>query len=250
MKVGLKFFPDDIELMKDFEDIFDFYEILVLEDFDYRKIRDYTDKEITVHVEHHQWGFDPGDPKFMDLNTRFVAKAVEAADFFDSKIIVMHPGLRTDKSSFGNMVEFFRQNNDKRFLFENCPIQERKLPEEYMLAMPDEMEKFLKIMDADMLLDFAHAVCSSNTIGRDPYKTIEGFMKLKPKAFHVSGIDITGKNDVHKHLFEVDNDFRFLKDLPKDTYITLETGKENKDLRETHIKNIGVVRQCLNEKKL
>jgi hypothetical protein len=75
-----------------------------------------------------------------------------------------------------------------------------------------------------IVLDFGHAICTANILGQNPRPVIDGFMRLAPRIYHLSGIDADATHDMHCHLREAENDYAFLKDLPSDASVTLETG--------------------------
>ena len=121
----------------------------------------------------------------------------------------------------------------------------------YLFSTPERMKYLLSRFKTKMVLDFGHAICTANILGKDPAEIIKEFMNLKPKCFHLSGINIDSKTDEHKHLFEVDNnDFSFVKHIGKGSkFVTLETGYKGSNDRSSHLKNIEIINSIITSSK-
>jgi len=245
MKIGLKIWADKLDLMDKFGDLFDFFEILAEPNLDIKLLKDYN-FPIMMHVAHSMFGFNPSDKKKLGLNKQLLTKAIEAADAVDSRWIVVHPGYGLNPDAKEVMLSFYDDNFDKRFIFENCPTPDLSYNGHiYHFSIPSEMRQLLKRFNAGMVLDFGHATATANNLGKDPKVMIQEFFELNPKYFHLSGVDSDSKKDMHKHLFEVDNDFDFLKQIKKGKFVAFETGVEGIRDRKMHEKDIEVVRQIV-----
>lgn len=241
MKLGLKIFPENLNLIDKYRDIFYFFEVFIKPDMNLNLLKE-LNIPITIHAAHFLYGFNPANPKKYDLNKKILNKAISAADIVNAKWIVIHPGWKISKNSEKNIIDFFKENYDKRFVFENCPyIDYDENKERYLFSTPDKMRFLLKKLNARMVLDFSHAICTANILKIDSEKLIQEFFNLEPKCFHLSGIDMDSIADNHKHLFEVNNDFSFLKHIGKTKFLTLETNYKGINKKSNHLKNIEII---------
>lgn len=244
MKLGLKLYPDSLHLIEKFSDIFDFFELLVPPDFDINLLKNIS-KPMTLHAAHSAFGFNMSDPDKIKLNKQVLEKALEAANLVNAKYIVVHPGWDIGPESENTMFDFLKDNYDTRFIFENGPIRADPKMNHYLFSTPEGMKRLLKKFNAQMLLDFGHSIVTANTFNKDPYQMIKDFEKLKPGAYHISGEEMDAKYDKHKNLFDVDNDYRFLKWIDKSKNITFETDANTVGDRASHLKNIEIVESII-----
>lgn len=248
MKIGLKLYPDKMHIIEKFRELFDYFEMLVTPELDLNILKNLS-TEITLHAAHLIFGFNMADPAKTEHNHKLLSKAVEAADIVDAKWIVVHPGWDVGAGSEKTILDFLKDNFDKRFIFENVPIRADPKENKYLFSTPDTMARLLKIFNAKMLLDFSHAIVTANTLGLDPYQVIKDFEKLNPRSYHISGEEMYADNDNHKNLFDVSNDFRFLKWIDHTKYITLETDHTTYEDKEAHLKNIEIIRSLTQRQK-
>jgi len=241
MKIGLKLYPQNLDLVEKYNDLFDFFEVLIEPDFDVNNLKHY-DKEITIHAAHGTFGLDLADSKKEELNKEILEKARKAADIVDSKFIIVHPGHKKNENSERNMLNFLKNNFDKRFIFENCLISEDRRS---LFSTPEEMKKLLEQFNIGMCLDFEHAIISANFLKKDPLKFIKSFLELNVKCFHVSGVSMDTIKGMHNHLFEVDNNYEFLKWIPKNKYITFETRYHITKNKDFVLKDIEFLKQII-----
>lgn len=240
MKLGLKLYPEDLPYIKKYKNIFDFFELFITPDCDVENLAKYRNIIKVVHAAHSDFGFDPSSPSKSKYNQIIIEKAKRAADIVNAKYIVVHPGLYHNAQSKANMFKFLKDNFDSRLIFENLPSVDYDDNKQRLLgATPGDMKEFISKLHACVMLDFGHAICEANIQNKDPYQMIDVFLKLKPTYFHLSGNDINSKRDKHKHLFEVDIDFGFLKKIPKSAWVTMETDPRSfkKDMRDIRIFN-------------
>jgi sugar phosphate isomerase/epimerase len=247
MKFGLKLFPHNLFLIPKFKDLFDFFELYVHPEIDLKLLLN-IDKVITIHCAHMAHGFNPSDPNKESLNTNLLKKAKRAADITGSPWIIIHPGLNHGVGSIDNMIHFLKKNWDSRIILENL-ISFDYSNERYLCCTPEEIRSTINLLDLRMILDFGHAICTANIFGKDPYDFIGQFMKLNPITFHLSGIDICSKQDMHCNIYPMNNDYRFVSDIPLDSFVTFETGVKNLSDYERHKKDIEFVKSLIIEEK-
>ena len=223
MKVGIKIYSDQIgyDYLPKITEYCDFIEILPLpDDNSYKRFRDF-DIPFRIHAPHQGQGADPGDKAAVERTKKCMKAAIEAADFFDSPTIVVHPGTYKGVGSAERAIEFLQQYKDKRFIIENLPAECYLKGELGHLA--DDIKPFLDRLKCGMCFDFGHATLTEHVKAIGYKKIVEDFMKLKPKYFHMTGGSLKEFID-HKSLFYGDFDIAFFrKCLPKDAVVVLET---------------------------
>lgn len=248
MKVGIKTYTDKegYEYVKKIIEYCDFIELLIIPDDDvWKKFKDY-DIPMTIHAAHQYFGCSPSLPSSEKRTRECIGKAIEAADLFNSKQIVVHPGsvilhkrqpLNMDiKDADINCIKMLKTFDEPRFLIENLPTLGKKFE---LGTYPEDISKLMKGINCGFCFDFSHAVLSSPWIGIGYKELVKNFMKLNPKYFHMCGGSINGQYD-HKGLMEGDFDVAFFKSLlPKDAMVVLETPHNAK----THIRDLNFVRQ-------
>ncbi len=226
MKVGIKTYSDKLgyDYLPKIIEYADFVEILPLPDNDfYRKFKQY-DIPFRVHAPHQGQGADPADKNAAERTMKCMKTAIEAADFFDSPTIVVHPGTYTGAGSADRAIEFLKQFNDKRFLIENLPAECCGKGELGHLA--EHIQPFLDRLKCGMCFDFGHAVLTEHAKAIGYKKIIEDFLKLKPKYFHMTGGSLKECID-HKELFYGDFDIEFFRRcIPRNSVVVLETPQD------------------------
>ncbi|MDD4878279.1 MAG: TIM barrel protein [Candidatus Nanoarchaeia archaeon] len=223
MKVGIKTYADErgYNYIPKIIDYVDFIEILPLPDNGiYKNYADF-DTEIRIHAPHQGQGANPADKNAVKRTMQCMKVAIEAADLFDSKTIVVHPGVYEGVGSAMRAIDFLKQFNDKRFIIENLPAECSRQRE--LGSTAEEIEPFLKSLDCGMCLDFGHASITERTSTKDYKQIITDFLKFNPKYFHIMGGSIKENID-HKNLFYGDFNIEFFKQcIPNDAYVCLET---------------------------
>lgn len=235
MKVGIKIYSDKLgyDYLPKIIEYADFIEILPLPDNDfYKKFKDF-DIPFRIHAPHQGQGADPSDNNAVKRTIRCMKTAIEAADFFDSPTIVVHPGTYKGAGSADRAIEFLKQFNDKRFLIENLPAKSERKDE--LCSTADEIEPIIKALWCGLCLDFGHATLTEAVTGQGYKKIISDFLKLKPKYFHMTGGSLKECID-HKELFYGDFDIEFFRRcIPKSGIVVLETpqdaGMQKKEIR-------------------
>lgn len=243
MKLGLKCYPEDLDLAKNFSDLFDFIEVLILPNFDINELVKY-DFKINIHAAHENYGFCP--EKNDAISNEIIAKAYDAADLVNSEYVVAHPGPRLAIDSKERMINFFKNNFDKRLVIENIISPHTDgLP--YLCCFSEEMKEVKESIGCDFLFDVGHAIVSSNRSGFNTYKTINDFLELSPKVHHVYGVNINSfETEQHMHFHNVKTDYSYYKNFNKDSIFTFETEWLSKSKREDYLKNIAFLKEALN----
>lgn len=240
MKFGLKLFPDKIDLIERYKDIFDYFEMFIKPDTDLKILKN-VNVPLIIHATHETYDYNPADPKMFASTKKLLKKAIKAADMVNSKYIIVHCGYDGQEK---DMINFFKKVYDKRFLFENISSLDVRTGRKFLFSAPENMKRFLKEIKGNMMLDLGHAILSANVLKRDPIKFIKDFLKLKPKYYHLSGLDFDSKLDMHGNFFDVKNDYKFLKLIPKNSMVTFETDRYTIREKEVHVKNLAIVRKA------
>jgi len=246
MKKGLKIRKNNLDLISKYDNIFDFFEIYIDPKFPLNKLKKYSDKRITIHAAHYEDRFDPSNKDSFRLNKIIIEVAAKAADIVNAPWIIIHTGHNLSSDSQKNAFSFFDKFWDTRFIFENCPaIDNTENGLKYLFSLPNELKNLIDRYKTGMILDFAHAICTANTLNLDVNEVINGFFKLEPVTYHISGIDLDSDSDTHLHLYEVKNSMGYLKKMNDDKLVTFET--PDKDLRDKskHLKDIEFLNKVM-----
>ena len=237
---GLKIWKDNLSLINEHKNIYDFFEVYVDSHFPIKELRKFPNAKITIHAAHNHHGFDPSKKSKHEQCKQLINLAIKAADIVNAPWIIVHPGIYWDKDSRSNIFNFFDNNWDDRIIFENCIVVDRNDNDvNYLFSTPEDMKTLLSRYNARMVLDFGHAICSANILKVKPEKFIYGFLKLNPKCFHVSGIEMNAESDTHLNLLAVSSKMKYLKKVDKSKYFTFETDCRyfnNKEIQITEIK--------------
>ena len=246
MKKGLKLWKDNLHLIEEYKDLYDFFEIYIDPDFPLEELKKYSTYNITIHAAHNRHDFNPSDKDKHKLCKKILDLALKAAEIVNSPWIIAHVGPDHDKNSKKNMLEFFDDNWNEKVIFENCTLVDYTNNDtKYLFSLPEEMKELLSRYNAKMVLDFGHAICSANILKKNPEKLIDEFLELKPICFHVSGIEMNSVSDTHLNLFAVDSKMEYLKKIKADKFVTFEVDYQTNKNRNAQIKNIKFFESCL-----
>jgi len=223
MNIGVKAYHEE-----DFLDAFigkaDFFEIQAIQKYNYNFLKKYKKLNIpiVIHAEHVDLGANPADKTLEKNNIKSINYAIKLANLTGSKKIILHPGGFMNKNcSKEQSIKILKSVKDKRVLVENLsPLGNR------LCQTPEQTKDFLEKTNKDLIFDLGHAIITANTLKLNMEKTVNAFLKLKPKHFHLSGININSKKDSHKSFKTATTDYKkFLKLYPKNAEITLEVTK-------------------------
>lgn len=221
MKIGVKIYTRNHELVPKYLDHSDFIEVLIEPEKDYRMLREYGAKYM-IHAPHQNFGFNPSEKNAWEKSKKILDYTIKAADFLDAKKIIMHAGTGDNSESENNLIEFMQDYNDKRILLENLPKSTRYYP--YFFSTPEKVKTISEKLKLGICLDFAHAVCTAVTLKTDPIKIIEGINSLNPKHYHISDGWLASGTDDDLNFFKGNYPLEFFKKMiPMDGEVTIET---------------------------
>jgi len=239
MKIGLKmYYPSEMKEAGNAIKECDFLEFMAVEGTDYSSLKG-IGLPITLHCEHESFGVNFANPKAAEKNCRALEFALETARLLDSETIVVHPGnLEGNDCSLKNSTGLIQEFGPKRLFVENMPcinFQSR------LCLTPEDCTEYLKSAKTNFCLDFAHAAETAAVLGKESQEFIEGFLKLKPKYFHLCDSLIEGKQfKSHLHFGEGNLPLeKFAKAVPKNSKAAIETWNHP----EKSLKDIEFLRQ-------
>lgn len=235
MIVGLKFFPDSIDVARKLQHDADYFEIMakrserkIIESF-----QGLNAPVMVFHTEHMLFGVNAADRKKREHNMEAVRFAQEMADQFGSRFIIVHPGIKGDMYSMDNIIDFFKDLDDKRIITENMPYigDFKGLDLETFGRLPEEMRIITKSAGIGFCLDFEHMWAASFGYNMDPVELAREFIGMRPAMYHMAD-SIMGRNtDSHLNIGDGDADIRLYKSMIPDTaMISLETHPDPKKM--------------------
>jgi deoxyribonuclease-4 len=233
-KVGLKLFSTNTDFY--FEDakrlfeqqLFDYIELYIVPGT-LECLKKWRQSAIPfiIHAAHSVHGFNLADES-KESSNRLVYKEVKAfADALDARFIIFHGGID------GSIEETARQLKDfdePRALIENKPMRPLTIATQAKECRGFDAVEIKYVMDetkCGFCLDFGHAICAANALKQEPYSYAKAFCSLNPKVYHLSDIlDMSSVYDTHLHLGKgVLNIPRLLTQVPRESYLTIETEK-------------------------
>jgi len=212
MKIGVKAFPDNREYLKQLasKTELDFVEIMAVQGEDFSFLKK-LGLPVVVHCEHFEFGVNLADAKRNDKNRAAIHFAMDTADAFDSRFIVLHPGVKEKSAcSLDNTINTVKGLDDKRIIMENMPF--RYGPNGTFRHVGSSFEEMKSLMSATgkgMCLDLGHVNTVAFNKGVDAIGLVKKFMELRPAYFHMS--DNKGPTDIHTSLGEGSMDIDALK---------------------------------------
>lgn len=205
------------------EGIFSYVEVILNPDF--LNDEPFLEHKIpyVVHVPHENFGVSIGDEPKREYTLKMVHESIRWADRLDARLMILHAGVGSVKVAKSTLSEI----HDERLTIENMPVL--GIHGEKCLGYDAESISNL-INNAGLCLDFGHAVKASISLKEDYRKIVSGFLKLKPRAFHISDGDLRTEVDQHLNIGEGGYDFSFFKQCVESNehrYITIETPRCN-----------------------
>ena len=206
-----------------------FIELMVVPDTtmaDLKKIKEQVgDIEVRIHAPHDGMGFDTGNKELEKQNLNLFTLSQKAADFFQSKTIVVHSGCGHGQKYIDETVRQFKLFNDSRIIVENLPYLDNGIQPMHGCTA-DEISYIMQETNCGFCFDFSHAICAALTLNMDIDKQLKDLFTLKPSVYHICDGYIDKGVDMHLYLntgtfplAHILNDF-----TDSNAYITIETG--------------------------
>jgi endonuclease IV len=150
---------------------------------------------IIIHAPHSFAGMNISLSEEREKNKMKLQETFQFADALKSEYIIFHPGIN---GVIEETISQLRPYVDSRCLIENKPT--RGLNDEKCLgSTPKEISYVLKELQLGFCLDFVHAVCSANTLKKEPLDHIKEFMAFNPRVYHLTDGNYSSEYDSHLH---------------------------------------------------
>ncbi len=228
MKIGIKIYRPERDYLNRILKHVDFIEVMAVEGESYRLLEG-IDIPFVIHMEHYNFGVNPANPSLEKRNRKALDFALSLADRLNSETVIMHPGFLENKNcSESHSLDFIRNILDSRIIVENMPCRSLGIGLRILASTPEDMKRMMKETGKGFCFDFGHAGAAACFLKKDHVKFAGEFMKLKPRHFHVSDGKTNIPKDMHLHLGDGNlNLAAFRRMLPKNAWVTVETGKES-----------------------
>lgn len=174
-----------------------------------------------VHSPHNAHGFNLAQEELRQKNKEKFAEVKSFADALKSLWIVVHGG---NNGSLDETIAQFIELDDERILVENKPMT--GLSGELCIGFSaDDIAKICRSARlSGVVLDFGHAFCAANSLGKDPMEWVKTFLGLPIKMFHIGDGDRHSVLDSHQHFGEGNLPIEeFLKCIPDESMVSVET---------------------------
>jgi len=228
MNIGFKIFsPDQVELLEKFSDYVDFVEIMAVQSYRIDAF-DGIKLPIYIHCEHEDFGINLPDLGKEQASRQAISHSLKLADRLKAIKVVVHPGyIDNDKCSEDQAIKILSGFNDDRIIIENMPV---KGANNYLCRETESIGNFMARSGKGFCLDFGHATLAAKAGNNDPAEFVESLVGLGPVYYHISDT-IYAELDDHRHLGRGDSPLKqYLKLIPWDSYVTVETAKENEQV--------------------
>ena len=207
------------------EGVFDYIELYVVpESLKFANEWKTLNIPYVIHAPHSAHGINLADKNCEDRNILIFSEVKEFADVLNAPTIIAHGGV------LGSIDEVARQINligDPRVIVENKPYFPIDNSARLLAgSTPEEIQRIITATGCGFCFDIGHAVASANAHGVDWKEYFDPFLKLNPKMYHLSDLDISSKKDQHLHLGTGTLPIKeIVLRLPTDSMISIETSK-------------------------
>ena len=204
IRLGLKLGSRNIhytdEILRCYDaDVFQYIELFVLsgsygETISYWK---QFDIPFGIHAPHSAAGLNLASSADREANGLKIAEVIRFADSLRAEYIIFHSGTNGQPDEVVRQLSPFA---DGRFLIENKPV--RGLDGSSCVGnRSGELKQIIGGIgkDCGFCLDFGHAICAANTLGREPFKLISELCRLNPRVYHLTDGDYERELDSHLH---------------------------------------------------
>lgn len=243
MKFGLKLWSRNSDLIGEAihlidRKIFDYIELFVVPGTSIDPFK--VDVPFIIHIPHQEFGVNIGDGSKKKYNLQKIRESISWADKLDAEYLILHAG----DGSMQDAKDLLREITDTRMLIENMP--KVGLNGEKMIGFSnDQINELIGNSDMGLCLDFGHAVKASLSLGLEYKEYIRGFLRLKPKVFHMTDGRLSKKMDEHLNIGEGDYDFGYFLDCVrknKSRLMTVETPRSNSRSLQEDVRNVELLK--------
>jgi endonuclease IV len=225
--------------------IYDFVQLIVFSDSynDTHTIIRGKMQNIRTVIHAPFYDIDTGNRDLPENNLHKLKDAQKFADLLCSDIIILHPGRGDGEEYLCETIRQFQMINDSRIVVENLPYN----PHGHVLhgSSPENIKQIIDETRCKFCFDFAHAICSANSFGRDAYDDFAKYNELQPVLYHLSDGDFSEIVDEHLHLGLGNyNIAKILKEFTSEnSKIVLETRCANPAITDLWLKDMQYIKQ-------
>ncbi len=184
-----------------------------------------------IHGPHFAHGFNLAKKEKQSSNLKIYEEVKKFADELNAKYIIFHGGIDGDIKETARQLANLKE---LRALIENKPFVAlpNKMGGNFCRGYNvEEIQLVKETAKCGFCLDFGHAICAANSLGKNIYEYCNHFLSLKPNMYHLTDLnDITSPYDSHLHLGTGKLDLKQIFNMiPDESYITFETTKDSKE---------------------
>lgn len=195
----------------------------------------------TLHAPHFIHNVNLADYEKENFNLEVFEQVKEFSQELNAKYTVVHSGIE------GNIEETIRQLQiikPEKMLIENKPIIAPKKDNRLCRgATIEEIKQVIEKTGCGFCLDIGHAICSANSLKKDPYNYLREFNSLNPDSYHLSDNFIDSEIDKHLHFGQGNYDLKRIFDIINaDKNIAIETDKNSKENLDDFIEDVKWLR--------
>jgi endonuclease IV len=150
---------------------------------------------IIIHAPHSFAGMNLSLNEERESNKKKLQETFQFADMLKSETIIFHSGVNGE---IDETIYQLRPFIDSRCIIENKPM--KGLNEEKCLGItPEEISYIMNKLHIGFCLDIGHAICTANSLTREPFELIKEFIALNPSMYHLTDGDYKSEYDLHLH---------------------------------------------------
>lgn len=195
-----------------------------------------------VHAPHSLSGLNFSKPEMEMRNIELAEQSFRWADLVHADTVIFHPGTG------GSLKETVRQASklrDSRMIMENKPHD--GLDGSICVgSSPGEIKKLTEALGVGFCLDFGHAIEAANSYGQEPIGFVKQFLDMKPRMFHMTDGDYSGKMDRHDAYGQGDFPLdKLLSMVPSGFRLTDEAKRKNPESLDEYLADRNFVRGIL-----
>ncbi len=185
-----------------------------------------------LHAPHFMHEINLADKEKFDYNKVIFEEVEEYRQVLQAEYTVVHCGMNYSIEESARQLKLIKPVNA---LIENKPYY---APLKANLSCRgstfEEVSYILKETGYNFCLDIGHAICTANSLSKDPYSYLAKFQTLSPKAYHLSDNQINASDDKHLNIGKGNYDFKKIFEIiSRDIDIAIETKKKsNIDLND------------------